>query len=174
MRRAIVTAAVLALAAALVAVGVLLLGVDRSDYVFDAYLVFLAGVMALTVARLVARRFPVPAGVVPRILARRARTIPLPESLQRMEDVVLLAESDEFDTHYRLRPLLQEIAAAGLATRSGVDLFADSDRARAELSGRAWALLRPDRRRPQGIGSPGIDPAELAATVDELERLLPP
>ena len=42
------------------------------------------------------------------------------------------------------------------------------------LSPETWELVRPDRPRPEGAGTSGIDTASLTAVVDELERILPP
>jgi hypothetical protein len=162
-----------ALAAALAAAIALLFGVDRTDIVLDAYLVFVAGLLALATARIVAGAFPGPLGVVPRTLARTPRRYARPDSLRVTEDVVALGQADHFDLHFRLRPLLQDIAAAGLATRTGTDLQATPERAEVELSPETWSLIRPDRPRPEGAGIRGIDTGSLSAVVDELERILP-
>lgn len=164
----------IALAAGLAAVTALLFGVDRTDIVLDAYLVFVAGLLALATARMVSAAFPGPRGVVPRTLARAARRYARPDSLRVTEDVVALAQADHFDLHFRLRPLLADIAAAGLAARTGTDLHTAPERAQSELSPETWALVRPDRPRPEGKGLPGIDTGSLGAVVTELERIVPP
>lgn len=161
------------LAGAIVAAAALLLGVDRTDIVLDAYLVFVAGLLALATARIVSGAFPSPRGVVPRALAHTPRRHARPESLRVTEDVVALGQADHFDLHFRLRPLLADIAAAGLAARTGIDLQTTPERAEAELSLETWSLVRPDRPRPEGKGIRGIDTGSLSAVVGELERILP-
>ena len=47
-----------------------------------------------------------------------------------MADDVALAQAGEFDVHFRLRPLLRDIATAGLAMQSGIDLDRQPERAR--------------------------------------------
>ena len=164
---------VAAISGALAAVAAVLFGVDRTDIVLDAYLVFLAGVLALAAARIAAHAFPGPRGVVPRLLVRVPRRATKPESLKLAEEVVALAQADQFDLHFRLRPVLVDIAGAGLAGRAGIDLAAEPERAAAQLSPEAWELVRPDRPRPGGTGARGIDTGSLSKIVAELERTLP-
>ena len=75
------------------------------------------------------------------------------------------------EMHWRLRPLLREVAAAGLRRRR-VDLDADPIAARALLSPRTWELVRPDRPRPDDPFAPGLGRDELQAVLDDLEALL--
>jgi len=164
----------IAIAAAIAAAASLLFGIDRTDIVLDAYLVFVAGLLALATTRIVSGVFPSPLGVVPRTLARTPRRYARPDSLRVTEDVVALAQADHFDLHFRLRPLLADIATAGLSARTGIDLQAAPERAEAELSRETWAIVRPDRPRPEGKGIRGIDNGSLSAVVAELERILPP
>ena len=173
MRHTLRSTVGIALAGAAAAGVALLFGVDRTDIVLDAYLVFAAGLLALATARIVSGAFPAPRGVVPQTLARTPRRYARPDSLRVTEDVVALGQADHFDLHFRLRPALADIAAAGLAARTGIDLQATPERAKAELSAETWSLVRPDRPRPDGSGIEGIDTASLTAIVDELERILP-
>jgi hypothetical protein len=162
----------LAVAGGLVAGLVVLVGVDRTDLVLDAYLVYAAGLLALAASRIAARAFPAPRGIVPGVLAQRPRRYAAPESLVAMEDDVALAQANEFDLHFRLRPALVEIASAALATREGVDLESQPERAEKLLSPATWELVRPDRPRPER-GASGIGMAPLSSVVDELETILP-
>ena len=173
MRRTLRSTVGIALAGAVAAVVALLFGVDRTDIVLDAYLVFFAGLLTLATARIVSGAFPRPRGAVPQALARTPRRYARPDSLRVTEDVVALGQADHFDLHFRLRPLLADIAAAGLTVRTGIDLQGAPDRAEAELSPETWALVRPDRPRPSGSGVDGIGTGSLAAIVSELERILP-
>jgi len=172
VRRVIRSSIGYALAGGVAAVATLLVGVDRTDLVLDAYLVFVSGLLALTAMRIAARAFPAPRRVVPDTLLRRPRRYARPESLQVSEDVVALGQADNFDLHFQLRPVLQEIAADGLSARTGADLHADV-RAEGMLSPLTWSLVRPDRARPEGRHLHGIDTRSLTAIVGELERMFP-
>jgi hypothetical protein len=90
--------------------------------------------------------------------------------LERLEREVALAASREFDLHYRLRPVLREIAAARLERR-GAQLDSDSPRARELLGDELWSLTEPDREPPSNRQAPGIGFEELERTVERLERL---
>jgi hypothetical protein len=167
IRSTLVLAALGGLAAGVVT----LLGADRTDLVLDGYVVFVAALLAVAAARLSAQAFPAPIGVVPAVLARRPPRPPRPESLEAVEDVVALGQADNYDLHFRLRPLLQELAADGLAT-SGIDLAGEPAKAEARLSPAAWALIRPDRPRPEGVHTRGLDTETLSSVVAELEGML--
>lgn len=91
-------------------------------------------------------------------------------ALERLEREVALAASREFDLHYRLRPVLREIATARLERR-GASLDSDSTRARELLGDELWALTEPDREPPSNRQAPGIGFEELERTVERLERL---
>jgi hypothetical protein len=153
-------------------VAALLIGVDRTDLVLDAYLVFLAALIALAAARIAGSAFARPRGVVPSVLARRPRRNPRPEALVVTENVVALALADNFDLHFQLRPILRDIAAEGVVARTGLDLDGGSPRVPSLFSEPAWELLRSDRPRPGGDHRKGIPPADLDAVAADLERML--
>ena len=111
-------------------------------------LMLVGALIALAAARIARRAFPEPRGTVPAVLARSPRRYVHPESLATMEDDVALAQAEVFDVHFRLRPILREITAAGLATQSGIELDRAPERARERLSPATWELVRPDRPRP--------------------------
>jgi hypothetical protein len=91
-------------------------------------------------------------------------------ALERLEREVALAASREFDLHYRLRPVLREIATARLERR-GASLDSDSPRARELLGDELWSLTEPNREPPSNRQAPGIGFEELERTVERLERL---
>jgi hypothetical protein len=163
----------LAVIGGLAALTAVLVGIDRIDLVLDAYLVLVAALLALAVGRVTGQAFPRPRGVVPATLALRQRRTARPDSLRKIEDIVALGQADVYDLHFQLRPVLQEIAGDGLATTFGVQLEEEPARAETLLSPETWALLRPDRPRPEGPHVRGISTAELDRTVFELEGLLP-
>jgi hypothetical protein len=99
---------------------------------------------------------------------RRARA--RPASLARVEREVTLASGTAFDVHFRLRPLLQQLAA-GLLLRRGVDLERDPAGAEALVGPHLWELVRPDRAAPDDRIAPGLPVASIERAIDELERL---
>lgn len=173
MRQIVVSSLGLAIAGAIVASLAVLLGVDRTDLVLDAYLVFVGGLVALAAARIAGRAFPAPRRTVPGVLALSPRPYTLPESLAIAGDEVALAQADQFNLHFRLRPVLREIASAGLAAEAGIDLDQDPDRARERLAPETWELVRPGRPRPESVDTRGISTASLSAVVSDLETILP-
>jgi hypothetical protein len=92
------------------------------------------------------------------------------DSLERAENVVTIAVASAGDTHFRLRPMLREIAAAGLHGR-GVDLDGDPEAARTVLGEETWELVRPDRPRPENAFGPGIPADALERVLARLEEL---
>ncbi len=90
--------------------------------------------------------------------------------LDRIDRRVVLGAANEFDLHYRLRPLLRQVAAERLYGLHGVDLDRDPERARPLLGDQLWELLRPDREVGRRSG-PGLPAAELARHVAQLEQL---
>ena len=101
----------------------------------------------------------------------RPRATGRPRELARLEDQVALATNMAADVHFRVRPVLREIAVHRLATRHGVVLDRDREQARALLGEEAWELVRPDREPPRDSLGPGIPAERLRAVVDALERL---
>ena len=95
---------------------------------------------------------------------------PVIPELDRIDRLVVLGTGNEFDLHYRLRPVLRQIAADRLYARDGIDLDREPERARARLGDELWALLDPERKLGRRVAV-GIDPAELTRDVERLERL---
>jgi len=93
-----------------------------------------------------------------------------PPSLTRVEREVTLATGTAFDVHFRLRPLLQPLAA-GLLLRRGVDLERSPERASELLGAEAWELVRPDREAPDDRTAPGISIETVERVVADLERV---
>jgi len=88
--------------------------------------------------------------------------------------VLRLAGGDPnaFDLHYRLRPLVREIAAARLARHHGVELESQPERAHTLVGRRTWELVRPEREPPDDVwNARGWSEVELSELVDELEAL---
>jgi len=149
----------------------LLLAPGRAELAVHVYvLVLLAAGLAITVAAISAAHASAPSAFDSALRRPHPRPERLPE-LVRLEREAALAQSSAFDLHYRLRPVLREIAAGLLAWRHGVDLDRDSGRARRLLGTETWQLVRPDRPPPLDRLGPGIDAAALDRVVASLEAL---
>jgi hypothetical protein len=92
------------------------------------------------------------------------------DELDRIDRLVVLGGANAFDLHYRLRPLLRELAAERLAARHGVDLDGDPDRARPLLGDELWELVRPGREVGRRSG-PGLPLHSLSRLVQVLETV---
>jgi hypothetical protein len=90
--------------------------------------------------------------------------------LDRLDREVALAASRDFDLHFRLRPVLREIAQARLERR-GVLLDSENPRVRELLGDELWALTAADREPSAYRQAPGLALEDLERTVERLERL---
>lgn len=93
-----------------------------------------------------------------------------PADLERLEVLVGATGLSAAETHAMLRPVMREIATAGL-NRRGVRLAADPHAARELLGDELWELVRPGRPRPVDRRAPGVSLPRLAAMTDRLEAL---
>ena len=135
--------------------------------------VWLVAVLALSLGvalERLRRELPRRTSSFDRAFARGRRARARPASLAHVEREVTLASGTAFDVHFRLRPLLQQVAG-GLLLRHGVDLERDATRAEALLGARVWELVRPDRAPPEDRTAPGLPVASIEQVVDDLERL---
>lgn len=140
--------------------------------VLDAYLLFAGGLALLVLVHLTRTVLPTAGrSLFERALRAPPRPRPRPDALGSLERRVLLATETAFEVHYRLRPLLREIASHRLSARRGIDLEADPEAAREALGAEAWELVRPDRAAPVDRLGPGLRLADLRAAVHSLERI---
>ncbi len=93
----------------------------------------------------------------------------IPE-LDRLERELYMSAAREFDLHYRLRPVVREIALARVERR-GLRLDSGSAAVRELLGDDLWKLVSPDREPPRNRQALGPGLAELRQTVESLERL---
>ena len=96
------------------------------------------------------------------------RTTP---DLAAVDRLLALSVSSAEDEYLRLRPLVLDIARQRLADHTGVRIDTAPDAAAAALGPEVWALVRPDRPRPDDRRARGISPAHLRAVVESLERI---
>ena len=117
---------------------------------------------------LVAVTTAVPPRAAQRPRRRQLEATTLPQ-LDSITQAVSFAQASAFDLHYRLRPILREVAAARLARR-GVVLDREPQRARALLGEPAWELVRPDRE-PGERFERGWAEADLVKVLEGLESV---
>lgn len=143
----------------------------RQDLELDIY-VLVVGALALLTAVLAAQR-AIPVSTTSAIAEALERDPPealRPPDLERTERVVTMATSTAFDLHYRLRPILREIAEQRLSDRRGIRLDDEAD-AREALGTELWEIVRADREPPSKRFDPGVEPDALAAAIERLEQL---
>ena len=137
----------------------------------EAYVLFLGAVGVALLAQATSRTFAPPTASRLAVAAARpaAPDTRLPE-LERMERELEMATQSAFDTHYRLRPILRELAETRLARRA-VELDLPGGRAEELLGPDAWELVRPDAERPSDHHASGVRLATVERALDALERM---
>ena len=161
-----------AIFATLVLLLVLVFRPVSAEVALDAYVLLLGAIALFALVETAAETDPDDR----RSLYERALESPeeLPErppELARVEREVALAVGSAFYEHYRLRPLLREIAAQRLENRFAVGLDAPRGEARASLPEEAWTLMSLDRQPPRDRHAAGIPLERLREFVEALERI---
>jgi hypothetical protein len=90
--------------------------------------------------------------------------------LNRLDRELTMGSTRAFDLHYRLRPVLREIASARLEQR-GLVLDSGSPAVQDALGEEVWELIAPDREPPDDRLAPGAGLEKLDRTITRLERL---
>ena len=141
--------------------------------VVDGYLLFVGGLLLFGLVRATrqAGEGEPTASPYERALRRRERAPARPGELAKLEREVALAAGSSFDLHFRLRPVLRDIAAHRLVTRRGLALDGDSPEVPALLGDELWEVVRPDREPPDDRFGPGLPLARLRDAVERLERM---
>jgi len=105
-------------------------------------------------------------------LERRRQPEPQqPPGLVGIERLVVLAVATAFDFHYRLRPILREIAGQRLADKGGLRLDGGGPRVELALGEELWEFVRPDRASPESRLGPGVRPQALRRSLERLESI---
>ncbi|MBO0687775.1 MAG: hypothetical protein J2P45_31890 [Candidatus Dormibacteraeota bacterium] len=143
----------------------------RSSIVLHWYAVVLAGSGAWFLLRLLAVALP---GHHPSVFEaikepRQTPADPLPE-LEHEERTVSFSSWLASDFHFRLRPLLREIAGDRLAVRRAVDLAREPEAARRLLGQPAWAAVQ-QVPEPRDRYAKGPSLAEIGEILSALEAL---
>jgi hypothetical protein len=144
---------------------------DRAALEVHIWLLVLLGLACGVLVKAVHRAYPT--GNSPFLASLRTATLQAerPSSLARTERELSMAGASAFDVHFRLRPIISELAADLLSTRRGIDLGRSPERAHAALGDDVWELVRPDRPEPVERHAPGLDGAQLGRIVTALEHV---
>ena len=172
MRRLVVLLAVLAAGVGVMVAAVILLGGAPAGRVVDGYVLFVGGLLLLGLVRATGDTGDLgERSLYERALRRRERKPARPGELAKLEREVVLASGTSFDLHFRLRPVLREIAAHRLATRRGLALDTGSPEVRGLVGDELWDVVRPDREPPDDRFGPGLPLARLRVALDRLESI---
>lgn len=144
---------------------------DRAELAVHVWLLVLLGVACVVLIQAVHRTYPTGNSPFLASLGTTSATAELPGSLARTARELSMAGAAAFDVHFRLRPVLRELAADLLATRRGIDLERSPERAHDALGDDVWEIVRPDRPEPAQRHAPGLDEAHLERIVTALERV---
>lgn len=90
--------------------------------------------------------------------------------LLRLERELSMASARQFDLHFRLRPILRDVAAARLERR-GIDIDSGRPVVRELLGEELFELTAPEREPPANRLAPGPGVEGLDRTIGILERL---
>ena len=90
--------------------------------------------------------------------------------LLRLERELSMASARQFDLHYRLRPILRDVAAARLEQR-GIDLDSGRPIVNELLGDELFELTVAEREPPENRLAPGLGIDGLDRTITRLERL---
>jgi hypothetical protein len=161
----------LVLLPSLALVAALLIAPQRATLAIHVWLLIVLGLAFLAFMRLVVALYPRGPSPFEGSLRRHQPSAERPGSMSRLEREVSMAGSAAFDVHFRLRPVILELATELLSSRRGIDLERDPERAHAALGDDVWELVRPDRPQPAERHGSGIDEARLCRVVTALERV---
>ena len=107
-----------------------------------------------------------------RLLGAAAEQVEPVGQLETIKRGLAAAGWSQGELHYRLAPMVREVAAARLSRRHGIDLDRQPELARTLIGeGRVWELVRPGRERPDNWYAAGWSRRELEELLDELEGI---
>jgi hypothetical protein len=144
-----------------------------AELAVDAYVLVVGGILLLSLVQAATAASPGPrrASAFEQALRAPEESVERPAEVARVEREVFLGVASAFYLHYRLRPLLRELAEQRLGERYSADLDDPRPEIRALLPDEAWPLVHSERPPPRDRHAPGIPLARLSAIVDALERI---
>lgn len=149
----------------------LVIAPDRAALAIHVWLLVMLGLAFVALLSIVNDAYPTGHSPFLASLAQASQAVQRPASLARTERELSMAGASSFDVHFRLRPVLVDLAMDLLASRRGIDLQREPERARAALGDPAWEVVRPDRPEPQERNDPGMQTPELDRVITSLEHL---
>lgn len=126
--------------------------------------------ICVIVAAVVVMLIAIPNAAHRKRVHRRSERPARPADLERLERLVVTGRATAGDVHMRLRPVLQEVAAARLR-RHDVWLDRSPEDARSLLGDDLWEIVRTDRPWPDDPRAPGISMEQLSSAIARLESL---
>jgi hypothetical protein len=143
----------------------------RKELELDVFVLVLGGLGLLVLAAELGRLAP----SAEKSLVEQALEPEPPEErpiagLLRLERELSMASARQFDLHYRLRPVLRDVAVARLEQR-GIDLDSGRPVVQELLGDELFELTAPDREPPKNRLAPGPGVEGLDRTISRLERL---
>jgi len=173
MRRALSDSVALALVASALLAFVSSIRPGDRGLALDLYVLVLGGLAMLAVSRVArqAREAVAEPSRFDEALLPEQRPAERPADLVRLEREVALGTARAFDLHYKLRPVLREIAEHRLRSVRGFPGEGVPEAARNLLGTAGWELLRDDRPPPEQRMAPGMPAPVLRDLVDRLEKM---
>ena len=143
----------------------------RHELELDVYLLVVGGVVLLAVMSWLRKVVPAEGeSALEEALFEKSPEPPRIAELDRLEREVYMGAARSFDLHYRLRPVVREIAA-GRLDRHGLRLDSGSDAVRELVGEELWELIGPDRAPPSNRQAAGPGVERVRRTVERLETL---
>jgi hypothetical protein len=144
----------------------------RGGLVLDLYLLYAGGVALLALVRATGVAQPGSGrSTFELALTPRKPRSERPPELVLLEQRLALAVTTAFDVHFRLRPIVRDVAAQRLWARHAVDLESTPERAESLLGPEVWELARPDRPPPIEPFAPGLGVQGIERVVARLEQV---
>lgn len=161
----------LAVLATIALVAARMISPGRKDLELDVFILVLGGIGLLVLAAELRRLAPTAERslVEEALEPEPAEERPIADLL-RLERALSMASARQFDLHYRLRPILRDVAAARLEHR-GLDLDSGRPVVQELLGDELFELTAPDREPPANRLAPGPGVEGLDRTIGRLERL---
>jgi hypothetical protein len=161
----------LAVVAVIALVAARMISPGRRELELDVFVLVLGGLGLLVLAAELGRLAP----TAEKSFVEQALEPEPPEErpiagLLRLERELSMASARQFDLHYRLRPVLRDVAVARLEQR-GIDLDSGRPVVQELLGDELFELTAPDREPPKNRLAPGPGVEGLDRTISRLERL---
>jgi hypothetical protein len=161
----------LAVVAVIALVAARMISPGRRELELDVFVLVLGGLGLLVLAAELGRLAP----TAEKSFVEQALEPEPPEErpiagLFRLERELSMASARQFDLHYRLRPVLRDVAVARLEQR-GIDLDSGRPVVQELLGDELFELTAPDREPPKNRLAPGPGVEGLDRTISRLERL---